>query len=162
MQSELSNASFFQEKITELEQQVITLNEELVYYKRFVDQFQKQLNGRLADALIFLAEEIFQTSEFVLPFTKYDMAALVGSTRESVTRAIKSFKDTGIGINPQLQGKLFKAFSQADSSTTRKYGGTGIGLALVHQLTRAMNGEIDVINQQPGAVFAITFPIFDK
>lgn len=67
-----------------------------MYYKRFVDQFQKQLNGRLADALIFLSEEIFKSNVFILPFTKYDMAALVGSTRESVTRAIKLFKETGI------------------------------------------------------------------
>ena len=85
-----SNADFSYEVI------VFICQEELLYYKRFVDQFQKQLNGRLADALLFLSNEIFKKDEFIVPFTNYDMAALVGSTRESVGRAIKSFRDTDI------------------------------------------------------------------
>lgn len=108
-----SNSSFAYELI------VFICQEELVYYKRFVDQFQKQLNGRLADALIFLSEEIFKTSEFVLPFTKYDMAALVGSTRESVTRAIKSFRDSGI---IELHDKLIKIVEMKKLKNISKTG----------------------------------------
>ncbi len=53
-------------------------------------------------------------------------------------------RDHGIGIAPETQGRLFQAFSQADSSTTRRFGGTGLGLAVSSQLAQLMAGQLSV------------------
>ena len=58
-------------------------------------------------------------------------------------------KDTGIGLSPDARGRIFDAFSQADQSTTRRYGGTGLGLTISRQLVRMMHGEIGV-ESEPG------------
>lgn len=66
-------------------------------------------------------------------------------------------KDTGIGMNEQQQTRLFKAFSQGDSSVTRTYGGTGLGLAISKQLVEQMGGAVSVKSQErKGSCFSFT------
>lgn len=58
-----------------------------------------------------------------------------------------SVRDTGIGITEEQKDKLFKAFSQADSSTTRRYGGTGLGLMISDSIIQKMGGKIQVLSR---------------
>lgn len=59
-------------------------------------------------------------------------------------------RDTGIGLTEEQTDKLFKPFTQADNSTTRKYGGTGLGLALSKRLAQALGGDIQILNTEVG------------
>ena len=70
-----------------------------------------------------------------------------------------SVLDTGVGIPTHLQDRLFKTFSQVDASTTRKYGGTGLGLVISRAIIDAMGGTIEVHSREgAGSEFAFTIP----
>ena len=68
-------------------------------------------------------------------------------------------KDSGIGLTPEGMGKLFRSFSQADSSTTRKYGGTGLGLVISKRLAEIMGGSMTAESAGPGQGCTFCFRI---
>ena len=95
---------------------------------------------RLGQVLINLANNAVKFTEKGEIVIK---AQLVQAVEESITARF-SVRDTGIGLTPEQRSRLFKAFNQADASTTRKYGGTGLGLTICKSLVEMMNGEIEV------------------
>jgi signal transduction histidine kinase len=68
-------------------------------------------------------------------------------------------KDSGIGISPEQQAKLFQPFIQADASTTRKYGGTGLGLTITQHFTEMLGGYLTLESKiDEGSIFTVLLP----
>jgi len=67
--------------------------------------------------------------------------------------------DSGIGMTPDQQAKLFQEFAQADTTTAQKFGGTGLGLAITRKLARMMGGDVTVTSEPgKGSVFTVRLP----
>lgn len=86
----------------------------------------------------------------------------LGACRQSDRMVLFTVRDYGPGV-PRGQAKhIFRLFYRGGSELTRETAGTGIGLALVEQLTRAMNGRVDAVNRGPGAEFRLVLPMADR
>lgn len=87
------------------------------------------------------------------------------NTPESTVKLHFEIEDTGIGIASEMQEKLFQPFTQADTSTTRKFGGTGLGLTISRRIVELMGGEIGFrSNVDRGSTFwfTVSFPLADS
>jgi signal transduction histidine kinase/DNA-binding response OmpR family regulator len=83
--------------------------------------------------------------------------AALGDGRTHVTLAVT---DTGIGLDEEQLARLFEPFMQADSSTTRQFGGSGLGLSIVRRLARAMGGDVAVESKRAvGSTFTVTLTL---
>jgi len=85
----------------------------------------------------------------------------ISSDRSGDNRILFSVRDHGPGIPKDQMKKIFQLFFRSESELTRETVGTGIGLAIVHQLTLAMNGKVDMVNAEPGAEFRVWFSSTD-
>lgn len=80
-------------------------------------------------------------------------------TREGVAFIRFAVSDTGIGMTPEQLGRLFQAFQQADSATSRKYGGTGLGLVITKKFCELMGGNVSVSSEPgKGSTFTLELP----
>jgi PAS domain S-box-containing protein len=109
--------------------------------------------GRLRQILINLVGN-------ALKFTREGEIRIIIETVDSADESVKlrfSVTDTGVGISQEMQGRIFESFTQADGSTTRKYGGTGLGTTISKQIAELMGGEIGLESEEnAGSTFWFT------
>jgi signal transduction histidine kinase/CheY-like chemotaxis protein len=117
--------------------------------------------GAMRADMTKLRQALFNLLSNACKFTERGTVSL-DVTRETVgTEDWLHFavRDTGIGMTPEQMTRLFQEFSQADAATTRRFGGTGLGLALSRRLCRLMGGDVTVESEPGrGSVFTIRLP----
>lgn len=94
---------------------------------------------------------------------KTQIELVAASADSSKSQVVVIVEDTGVGIDPALQHKLFRPFVMVDGTTTRKFGGTGLGLAISRTLIELMGGSIRLCSagSGQGTTVAITMPVMD-
>jgi two-component system NtrC family sensor kinase len=126
---------------------------------RLVVETQENIGALKADPMR-LKQILLNLLSNACKFTKEGEIALrvrkIADGRNWVELAVA---DTGIGLSAEQQAKLFQEFTQADSLTARRYGGTGLGLALSRKLARMMGGDVTVTSKAgKGSVFTVRLP----
>ena len=126
---------------------------------RLIVEAQDNLGALTADSMR-LKQILLNLLSNACKFTKEGEVALrvrkVADWREWVELAVA---DTGIGMTAEQQAKLFQDFTQADSLTARRYGGTRLGLAISRKLARMMGGDVTAMSEPgKGSVFTVRLP----
>ncbi len=117
--------------------------------------------GRMQADLTKVRQTLFNLLSNASKFTERGTVSLTVTREPEPAGDWLSFevRDSGIGMTPEQLAKLFQEFSQADASTTRKYGGTGLGLALSRRLCRMMGGDVTVASEPgTGSTFTVRLP----
>jgi hypothetical protein len=117
--------------------------------------------GTMRADLTKVRQALFNLLSNACKFTERGTISLAVSreTRDGLDQVRFDVSDTGIGMTPEQLAKLFEAFTQADAATTRRYGGTGLGLALSRRLCRMMGGDVTVASEAGrGSTFTINLP----
>jgi signal transduction histidine kinase len=126
---------------------------------RLVVEAQEKLGALTADSMR-LKQILLNLLSNACKFTRQGEVKLrvrnVADGRDWIEFAVS---DTGIGMTPEQQSKVFEEFTQADSSTAQRYGGTGLGLAITRKLARMMGGDVTVESAPgKGSIFAVRLP----
>jgi PAS domain S-box-containing protein len=121
--------------------------------------------GEMETDVTKLCQNLFNLLSNAAKFTKegtiwLDVARQLATEPGSVDRVTFSVRDSGIGMTTAQIAKLFQPFSQADESTTRKYGGTGLGLTITQRFCRMMGGDVTVSSVPgEGSTFTLVLPV---
>lgn len=128
----------------------------------FLMELPPQLPDRLIGDPLRIEQVLMNLCGNAVKFTEQGYVKLVVDVREEAGRVklLLSVQDTGIGISEELQRKLFHSYIQADTSTTRRFGGSGLGLTISKQLVELMGGRITLSSQlDVGSRFDVELPL---
>ncbi|MQR02492.1 ATP-binding protein [Glaciimonas soli] len=120
---------------------------------------------RVRQILLNLLSNAIKFTEYgkVSVIIRLQVDALAAQTDASPQVLHVSVTDTGIGITSEHQSRLFQPFTQADRSTTRRYGGTGLGLTICHELVKVMGGTLALQSAKgAGTTISFTIPVTTK
>jgi len=138
-----------------------TLDKGLNLYCSIAPQIPRELIGdptRLKQVLLNLLSNAFKFTES--GYIALDVSGVAIKAAQPRWQLTFSVSDTGIGIAPDARENLFRSFTQADSSTTRRYGGSGLGLTISQELIRMMGGQISVTSKpDDGSSFRFTLEL---
>lgn len=164
-------------QLEEVPSNIVELTREVVNFMQLAAERQKtELNLNISEDLIPIAvidplrlrQILINLIGNAVKFTENGTVSLhvdFERVEADLGRFTFAVSDTGIGIEAQQIPHLFKAFSQADNSTTRKFGGTGLGLTISQELAEAMKSEIQVESTKGEGsrfFFSITVPCHEK
>ena len=148
--------------------QLAPLIEEVIGTARqLADQNKNRLTAEVPDDLgsltvdpMRLRQVLFNLLSNACKFTKEGEVKLQARRMADGRDVIElSVSDTGIGMTPEQQAKLFEEFTQADASTAQRFGGTGLGLAITRKLARMMGGDVTVTSEPgKGSAFTVRLP----
>jgi len=155
----LGNSAF---SLTDLLRRVYDSNEFRAEEKgiKLLYKVDKEIKPYLTGDPVRLQQILTNLVSNAIKFTKEGMVELRAEVAGPATgkeRITFSVEDTGIGISPEHQQRIFKSFQQEDESITRTYGGTGLGLAISRQLVEIMGGTLAVKSEKNrGSIFYFT------
>ena len=125
---------------------------------RLVVEAQENLGFITVDPMR-LRQILFNLLSNACKFTKDGEVKLRASRINGRDWVELSVSDTGIGMTPEQQGKVFEEFTQADATTAQRFGGTGLGLAITRKLARMMGGDVTVTSEPgKGSAFTVRLP----
>ncbi|MDC0260517.1 Cache 3/Cache 2 fusion domain-containing protein [Synechococcus sp. AH-551-N17] len=130
---------------------------------KLVVDLEKLSDDCITTDITRLKQIILNLSSNACKFTKEGIVSIslsIDRYSESKSRLVVAIRDSGIGMTDEQMNRLFADFSQADVSTTREYGGTGLGLSLSRRFCRMMGGDITVESvKDQGSTFTVSLPV---
>jgi len=123
----------------------------------YVDE---RLPARVVGDLARLRQVLFNLAGNAIKFTEQGGVSIIVETNPQPDTIAISVHDTGIGISPEDQLRIFLEFEQADGGSARKFGGTGLGLTISNRIVESMGGSIAVDSSpNKGSTFRVTVPL---